>query len=47
MKKINNILILGSLPSNDSEKQLYQSIIEVSEDFSDTVKSPIDTADFH
>lgn len=47
MDKLKNILILGSLPSNDLERQLYQAIIKIAEEFSAIVKSPIDTAEFN
>ena len=43
---MNNILILGSLPTTEKEMKLYNSIIEVAKEFATTVKSPIDTAKF-
>ena len=43
MKKI---LILGALPKDDAKKELYNSMISVCKEFSDDVKSPIDTANF-
>ncbi|MEX0877558.1 MAG: hypothetical protein WDZ40_01685 [Candidatus Spechtbacterales bacterium] len=44
---MNNILILGSLPKTEEETKLYNSIIEIAQDFATTVKSPIDTAKFN
>ena len=41
-----NILILGSLPKDDEDIALYDSLIEVSKNHADSVKSPIDTANF-
>ena len=44
---MDNILILGSLPKTEEETKLYDSIIEITQDFATTVKSPIDTAKFN
>ena len=44
---MNNILILGSLPKTEEKTKLYDSIIEIAQDFATTVKSPIDTAKFN
>jgi hypothetical protein len=44
---MNNILILGSLPKTEEETKLYNSIIEIAQDFATIVKSPIDTAKFN
>lgn len=41
-----NILVLGSLPKNNLEKELYMSIISICKKFSENIKSPIDTAKF-
>jgi hypothetical protein len=43
---MDNILILGSLPKTEEETKLYNSIIEIAQNFATTVKSPIDTAKF-
>ena len=44
---MDNILILGSLPKTEVETKLYNSIIEIVQDFATTVKTPIDTAKFN
>lgn len=44
---MDNILILGSLPKTEEETKLYNSIIEIAQDFATTVNSPIDTAKFN
>ena len=44
---MDNILILGSLPKTEEETKLYNSIIEIAQDFATNVKSPIDTAKFN
>lgn len=43
---MDTILLLGSLPKNKQEESLYNSIIEVAEQFAAKVYSPIDTANF-
>jgi predicted NAD-dependent protein-ADP-ribosyltransferase YbiA (DUF1768 family) len=43
---MNNTLILGSLPQTPQEIDLYLAIWEVAKEFSNIVKSPIDTANF-
>jgi nucleoside 2-deoxyribosyltransferase len=40
------ILILGSLPKNEDEEELYETIISVCEKQAEKVYSPIDTAKF-
>ncbi len=41
-----NILILGALPNDESEKRLYETIINLAKEFAGTVRSPLDTAEF-
>ena len=41
-----NILILGSLPKNEDDKILYNSIVEACSNLDVKVNSPLDTAKF-
>ena len=42
-----SILILGSLPKNETEASLYQNIVEIAKQFADDIKSPLDTVKFN
>ncbi len=41
-----NILILGALPADEKDRELYQSIKDSCQDENTKVSSPIDTAEF-
>lgn len=44
---MNNILILGALPKSEEDIKLYKTIVCVAKDFTETIRSPIETAKFH
>lgn len=46
MGKINNILIMGSLPKTEVEKQLYNTITKICSSIAENISSPIDTTNF-
>lgn len=46
MGKINNILIMGSLPKTEVEKQLYETITKICSSITENISSPIDTTNF-